>query len=398
MFNHLYYIPLIFKKYIKYMKIALTGGGSGGHTSSAIAFWEELTAYCHDKQVNLESFYIGSYDGIEKEVSQKNNIPYYSISTGKLRRYLSFKNFIDIFKVFKGLFEALGILNKNNPDILFSTGGFVSVPVVIAGWLKKIPIVIHEQTISIGLANKIASKFATTVCLSFKESLKYFPKDKVILTGPLVRSNLTTGSAEKCRSLFKLSDNLPLIYITGGSQGSHLINNTIKAILPELLEYTNIIHQCGKTPNHDDFKILTEYREALPYRLKHRYTVLDYVQEELTDIYARTNLLIGRAGAGTVSEAIALKIPCIFIPLKIATKDEQTKNAKVIADVGGAIIIKEDDLNSEMLKDTILNLFESGNQLTLMKQAIENVSIDYSSKKVLEIILKLAYQRDMGYH
>ena len=373
------------------MKLVITGGGSGGHTIPAITIYDALNDFYNNKDEKFDCIYIGSYDGIEKEIAKKKYISFYPIATGKLRRYFSFSNFIDIFRIFKGIFDSIKILKKFNPQITFSTGGFVSVPVVIASKLLKIPIVIHEQTVNVGLANKIASKFAQTVAISFLSSQKYFPKSKTIHTGQPIRKILFNGSKENCYERFNLNKNLPIVYVTGGSQGSHKINQILIKIIPTLINKANIIHQCGKTQGHNDFDELIEFKSSLNIDIQTQYIVKDFIHEdELKDILAGSSLLIGRAGAGTVNEAIALKIPSIFIPLPFATKNEQYENAKIMQSIGGAEIIDESNLNSELLNKTIDLLLFNTDKHNKMKNNLNTYSNINATDIILDIIISKA--------
>ncbi|MDH4128555.1 MAG: undecaprenyldiphospho-muramoylpentapeptide beta-N-acetylglucosaminyltransferase [Spirochaetota bacterium] len=373
------------------MKLVITGGGSGGHTLPAITIYDALSEYYINKSEKLECIYIGSHDGIEKEIAQKKNIPYYPIATGKLRRYFSTSNFTDLFRILKGIFSSKKILKQFKPQIVFSTGGFVSVPVVIASRMLKIPIVIHEQTVSVGLANKISSKFAQVIAISFLSSQKYFPQSKTIHTGQPIRKELFYGSKENCYKKFNLSKNLPIIYVTGGSQGSHKINQLFKELIPDLIHKANIIHQCGKTQGHNDFNELIHFKNSLPKDIQNQYIVKDFIHEdELKDILAGSSLLIGRAGAGTVNEAIALKIPSIFIPLAIATKNEQYENAKIMQSIGGADIVDESNITVELLKEKITSILFDPEKLNEMYNNLNAVSIDNATDKILNIIINTA--------
>ncbi len=372
------------------MKIAITGGGSGGHTLPAVTIYDELVGYFQTTASNekFNCIYIGSKDGIENQVANNKNIPFHYISTGKLRRYFSLKNISDILRIIKGIFDSYSILKTFKADILFSTGGFVSVPVVIASKILSIPVIIHEQTTSVGLANKIASYFALKIAISFPSAKKYFPESKVIHTGQPIRKELFTGSKDECYKIFNLNKNLPLIYITGGSQGSHKINTTFKPILKDLLQLSNIIHQCGKTDGHNDFQELNDYKQSLPDSVKHHYIIKDFINtQELKHILNGTDLLIGRSGAGTVSEVLALAIPSIFIPLPSATRNEQYTNARMLEEISAAQIINENTLNPELLKESIINLIINHKTLTDMKKNIKKISMPSANNIIVELLI-----------
>ena len=222
-------------------KIIMTGGGTAGHVTPNIALMPAL------KKEGYEISYIGSYNGIEKNLIEAQGIPYYGISSGKLRRYFDLKNFSDPFKVANGYFQAIRLLKKIKPDVVFSKGGFVSVPVVLAAKHCHIPAIIHESDITPGLANKLAIPGATKVCCNFPETLKYLPQEKAVLTGSPIRQELLTGDAAKALSICHFDDSgKPVILIIGGSTGSKAINTAVRDLLPELLTRYRIIHLCGK--------------------------------------------------------------------------------------------------------------------------------------------------------
>ncbi|MDH5682395.1 MAG: undecaprenyldiphospho-muramoylpentapeptide beta-N-acetylglucosaminyltransferase [Spirochaetota bacterium] len=369
------------------LKLALTGGGSGGHTVPAMTVYQGFAQYARENNQDFHSVYLGSRDGIEREVAVEANIPYHIIATGKLRRYFSLKNITDIFRILKGVCDSFWILRRVRPDIVFSTGGFVSVPVVMAARMLSIPVVIHEQTSSVGLANKIAAKFARKVCVSFPSSEKYFPREKVILTGLPLRKILRSGKAETCFERFSLDTSLPLLYVTGGSQGSHKINTMIREKLSDLLENCNLIHQCGKSPNHNDFEELKALRETLPGAVRHRYVLKDFVNEdELKDIYAGSSLLLGRSGAGTVNECLSLSLPAIFIPLAIATRNEQYHNARILSDLGGGIILSEAELTADTLFAEIKRLISDSGELKRMKESLKKYSREDSTEMIIKVL------------
>lgn len=346
-------------------KLIITGGGSGGHTMPAIAIIESLLSKFDENSIDI--LYVGSKKGIEKKITAENNIRFKSISTGKLRRYFSFENFIDLFKVVKGIFDSFFLVIKYKPDLVFSTGGFVSVPMVIAAHFCKVKVLIHEQTVDAGLANKIAGKFADKVALTFEDSKKYFQIDKTVVTGIPLRNAIFNGDGEKAFDKFGFDKKLPVLYISGGGLGCHVLNETLLNILPKLLNITNIVIQTGNANDGMDYNNLKEYKESLSDELKKRVQVFNFIGSDLGDIFAMTDLVVARSGAGTVNELIALKIPAIFIPLAIATNDEQTKNAMIMKNKETAIVIKETELNGDLLYDTIYSVLMS-EKLVKMKE------------------------------
>ena len=263
-------------------KIIMTGGGTAGHVTPNLALVPKL------KENGFEIKYIGSTNGIEKEIIQKNNIPYFAISSGKLRRYFDVKNFTDPFKVMKGIMQAYRILSKEKPDVVFSKGGFVAVPVVIAATMKKIPVVAHESDMTPGLANKLSAPFCDKLCVTFRESLKYIKDNKGVLTGSPIREEILKGNKEKGKEFCGFNDNKEILFIMGGSLGSKLINEEIRKNLERLLEKFNIIHICGKG------NIDTSLNK------KKGYKQFEYVTEELPDLMKAADYIISRAGANSI--------------------------------------------------------------------------------------------------
>jgi len=372
---------------IKEYKIIITGGGSGGHTMPAVAVIETLEEYFKKINKKYIILYIGSHNGIERNIAQKFNINYKSISTGKFRRYFSLKNIIDIFNVINGYFKSLRIIKKFCPDLLFSTGGFVSVPPVIAAKRLKIPVIIHEQTIDAGLANKIASKFADKVCITFHESKRYFPDNKTVITGIPLRKLIFNGSKERAYKRFGFDKKLPVVYFTGGGLGCHILNQIAINIIGELSKKCNIIYQTGRSENNNDYDEMINMFNLLNTKYKNRVKIFDFIHEELPDVFSITDLAVARSGAGTVNEFLALKIPAIFIPLAIATNDEQYKNAEIIQKLGGAVIIRENDLNEKLLLNTINEILFT-KMINKMKINLKKAGFKNGSSNILDIIIK----------
>lgn len=322
-------------------RIVLTGGGTAGHVTPNMALIPELQKEGFDIQ------YIGSYEGIEKDLISGMNIPYHGISSGKLRRYFDPKNFTDPFKVLKGYVESSKLLKTLNPDIVFSKGGFVSVPVVLAARRRKIPCIIHESDITPGLANKLSIPSATKVCCNFPETIQYLPAEKAVLTGSPIRKELFSGKKENGLKLCGFTDKKPVILVIGGSLGSVVVNNAVRESLDTLLDQFQIIHLCGK--------------DKLDSSLQNKkgYVQFEYVKKELSDLLAATDLMISRAGANAICEILALRKPHILIPLSAAaSRGDQILNARSFEKQGYSYVIEEEQLTSESLILAVNKVFD----------------------------------------
>ncbi|GGA27097.1 undecaprenyldiphospho-muramoylpentapeptide beta-N-acetylglucosaminyltransferase [Psychrobacillus lasiicapitis] len=321
--------------------IVLTGGGTAGHVSLNEAIIPELI------KKGYKIHYIGSYDGIEKTIIQENfpTLPYHSISNGKLRRYFSVKNFSDPFKVLYGTLQALSILRKVKPSIVFSKGGFVSVPVAIAAKLANIPVVIHESDLTPGLANKIASSFAEHIFTVFEETLNYLPKEKASSIGAIIRPDLFFGNEEVAERLTGFQAEKNTLIIMGGSQGSAKINEVIKDNIEALTSKFQIIHLCGKG-NLD--ATLTG---------KPNYIAFEYVTDELPHLLKISDYVISRAGSNSIFEFLELKKPMLLIPLSIhASRGDQVLNANFFENKGYALKLEEEHLTTKSFMDTLSDL------------------------------------------
>lgn len=321
-------------------RIILTGGGTAGHVTPNIALLPRL------KELHYDIHYIGSYEGIEKELIEQFGIPYHGISSGKLRRYFSLKNFTDPFRIIKGLAEADKLIKTLKPDVIFSKGGFVSVPVVMAGKRHHVPTIIHESDMTPGLANKLSIPSATKVCCNFPETLEHLPKEKAVLTGSPIRQELLRGNKIAALDFCGLTSDKPVILIIGGSLGSVAVNNAVRAILPELLKDFQVIHLCGKGKVDESLKDLKGYVQ------------FEYIQNELKDIFALTDIIISRAGANAICEIAALRKPNLLIPLSAnASRGDQILNARSFERQGFSIVLEEEELTNEKLLSSIHKLY-----------------------------------------
>lgn len=321
-------------------KIVLTGGGTAGHVTPNIALLPRL------KELGYEVSYIGSYDGIEKKLIADFEIPYYGIATGKLRRYLDIKNLTDPFRVIKGFGEARKYLKRINPDIVFSKGGFVSVPVIRAAATLHIPCIIHESDMTPGLANKLCIPAAKKVCCNFPETVSLLPKDKAVLTGSPIREELARGDKIAALDICGFTANKPVILVIGGSLGAASINQAVRDALPKLLADFQVIHICGKE-KIDNMLLHTE-----------GYIQFEYVKAELKDLFALADVVISRAGANSICELLALKKPNLLIPLPAtSSRGDQILNAKSFEAQGYSMVINDDDLSPDLLVEKITELY-----------------------------------------
>jgi UDP-N-acetylglucosamine--N-acetylmuramyl-(pentapeptide) pyrophosphoryl-undecaprenol N-acetylglucosamine transferase len=323
--------------------IILTGGGTAGHVSLNEAIIPSLI------EAGYKVHYIGSHDGIEKEIigNAFPNIPYHSISSGKLRRYFSMKNFSDPFKVMAGVGQAFSIIKKVKPTVIFSKGGFVSVPVVVAAKLANIPVVVHESDVTPGLANKIAQPFASHVFTVFKETMKHLPSDKTTNTGSIIRQQLFEGNKERGLNFCGFTTDKKVLLVMGGSLGSVVINDALRNNLQTLLDKYQIIHLCGKGNKDGNLDNLAGYKQ------------FEYVTTELPDLLYAADLVVSRAGSNSIFEFLALHKPMLLIPLSAAkSRGDQILNARLFKKQGFAHVLDEDTMTSADFLAAIMQLEE----------------------------------------
>ncbi|SMF84025.1 UDP-N-acetylglucosamine-N-acetylmuramylpentapeptide N-acetylglucosamine transferase [Paenibacillus uliginis N3/975] len=347
-------------------KIIFTGGGSAGHVTVNLALIPKFI------EAGWSTGYIGSNNGIERElVTPISSVSYYSISTGKLRRYLDFQNIKDPFKVVRGVFQAYQIIKSQKPDIVFSKGGFVSVPVVIGAWLNKIPVIIHESDLTPGLANKLAIPFASVICTTFPETANSLGKNKCHYVGPVLREKLKQGNAERGRIFTRFTKRgKPTILIMGGSLGARRINQVVRDSLSKLTEHFQIVHLCGKG-QLDSSLTNSDYRQY------------EYINEELPDILAMCDFVISRAGSNSIFEFLYFKKPMILIPLtKEQSRGDQLLNAASFERNGYCKVLYEEHLSTETLLEYIEEISQN------KELFIRNMS-QFESKDALSIVYNL---------
>ena len=347
-------------------KIILTGGGTAGHVLPNITLMPKL------RELGFDIYYVGSYDGIERGLVEFHNIPYYGISSGKLRRYFDFKNFTDVFRIIKGVWDSLKILSRIKPDIIFSKGGFVVVPLIFAAKIKSVKVIIHESDLTPGLANRLAQPLAKKVLVSFPETLKYVPKKKSILTGIPVRSDLTTASKEEGLRFLNFRDSgKPIMLVMGGSQGSAAINAYIRKVLPELLKRYRVVLLCGRG---NLCKInLDGYRE---------YEVLN---KDLPRVLMAADIIVSRAGANTLFELLVLRKPNLLIPLTLGqSRGDQIINAESFRNRGFSAILDEKFL-AEKFFDEVHDLYINREKYV---RAMSKVELSDAAKEIIEVIIE----------
>ena len=321
--------------------IVLTGGGTAGHVTPNIALMGRL------KEQGYQISYIGSYNGIEKTLIEELGIPYYGISSGKLRRYFDLKNFTDPFRVLKGFSEARKLLKQLKPDVVFSKGGFVTVPVVVAAGRLKIPAIIHESDMTPGLANKLCIPSAVKVCCNFPETKAHLPEGKAVVTGTPIRPELLQGDADKGRAFTGFTSEKPVIMIIGGSLGAQAVNDAVRRILPDLLKDFQVVHLCGKGKQDDSKNDLKGYVQY------------EYIESELADLFAMADIVISRAGANAICELQALKKPNLLIPLSAnASRGDQILNARSFEKQGFSMVLEEEAITDEVLLKAVHDLYD----------------------------------------
>ena len=354
-------------------RIVLTGGGTAGHVTPNIALIPAL------KTAGYDIHYIGSYEGMEKALIEDYSIPYHGIATGKLRRYFSWQNFTDPFKVIKGFGEADKLMKELKPSIVFSKGGFVSVPVVWAAKKNNIPVIIHESDMTPGLANKLSFSSATKICCNFPETVERLPKDKGILTGCPIRAELMLGDAGKAETICDFADrDKPVIMVTGGSLGAASVNSMIRKILPRLLEKFNVLHLCGKGKSDETLDGTAGYHQ------------IEYAKDEMKDLFAYSDVVVSRAGANAICELLALHKPNLLIPLPAsASRGDQLLNAESFRKQGFSLVLDEDkDLTEDTLYNTICDLYDR-------REEFRKVMLKSEQTNAVSVVMKLIEENSL---
>jgi UDP-N-acetylglucosamine--N-acetylmuramyl-(pentapeptide) pyrophosphoryl-undecaprenol N-acetylglucosamine transferase len=389
------------------LRIAVTGGGTGGHTFPALTVIHEIRCAATDGSLPgaPDFMYLGSAHGFEHWAAEREGVPFAAVRTGKLRRgmrrrdVVTRENIRDIFRIAKGIGDALRMLSRFKPHILFATGGYVAVPGVVAAHILKIPILVHEPTPQLGLANRISARLATQVALSFPSSLSTLSprlRKKATVTGNPVRAEVFSGDAARAREMFEFNvanAELPVVYITGGVQGAQSINRAVEQSLSEILRHCCVIHQCGSRQGTetDDLRHLQSVRASLSPELQGRYYVTPLIHnDQIGDVFALADLIVSRSGAGTANEVAALGKPAIWVPLIPTGGDEQRRIANEFAKVGAALVIPNPQLTPNLLAKSIASILQDEDRRRRMAVSARSLHIPRAAQRLSQIVFTLA--------
>ncbi|WP_131102111.1 UDP-N-acetylglucosamine--N-acetylmuramyl-(pentapeptide) pyrophosphoryl-undecaprenol N-acetylglucosamine transferase [Streptomonospora litoralis] len=376
------------------MRLMVTGGGTGGHTYPALTAVNALRARLESQGRGLEVLWVGAEDSLEKRVARSNGIPFRSVDTGKVRRsknplkMISGENIRDMGKAFRGVFQSRRVVADFRPDVVLATGGYVAVPVGLAARMGGRPLVVHEQTVLLGLANRVLARTGARMAVTSESTLKLLPESaraQAVVTGNPVRPAVLEGQAEKGAAGLGFEGydpDLPTVYVTGGAQGSVQINDTVRGVLPWLLERANVVHQCGEA-NVDDLRAAT--RDLDP-ALAARHHVTAFVGAELPDVLAMADVVVSRSGAGTIAELTALGKAAVFIPLASSAGDEQRHNARHLQEAGAALALV-DEVSPERLRENLDPLLtDADHRATVAEKAKEHGRPD-AADRLVDVVL-----------
>ncbi|MEK7544589.1 MAG: undecaprenyldiphospho-muramoylpentapeptide beta-N-acetylglucosaminyltransferase [Patescibacteria group bacterium] len=331
------------------MRIVFTGGGTAGHILPNIAVFEEL-----QKNTTVEALYIGSFDGPERAICGEYGVRFQGVSCGKFRRYFSWKNFLSPFQVVVGFFQSLAILRRFRAKVVMSKGGYVSFPVVLAAWVLRIPVILHESDVSPGMANRMCARLAKIVCVAWPETK--FPGSRTVVTGIPVRDAILRGSRAEGLKLTGFSGKKPILLVMGGSLGAQFLNQLVVKMLPELVKVYDVVHLTG--------------RGGSPIAPQKNYISFEYLNRELAHVYALTDVCLSRAGASAISEFSSLKIPAVYVPLGTdGSRGDQILNARKMEDCGGAVVIVQKNASVERVTSVLAELASDGIRRAQMADA-----------------------------
>ena len=373
------------------MKILLTGGGSGGHFYPLMTVASALNAVADQEKIAVMDIVYMAENPYDKNVLLQNGVKFKKVYSGKMRRYFSFLNIIDAVKIIPGIIKSVISMYFNFPDIVFSKGGHESFPPVLAARILGVPVMIHESDVVPGKSNVWAGKFAKRVAISFAESVTYFSKDKTALVGNPTRKEFFIRDVLGAKEFFKLEEKTPVIFVFGGSQGSQNINDNILDILPDILANYQVIHQCGKNNYADCVGRASLILEKLEF--KNRYKLFPYLDfDEMRMAYGTADLVVSRAGAGSIFEIAASGLPSIIIPLTGSAQDHQRENAYAYAKTDASVVIEESNLKPHILKSEIERLIGDKEGLKKMGEFAKHFSKPDAAEKIAREIIRLAIE------
>jgi UDP-N-acetylglucosamine--N-acetylmuramyl-(pentapeptide) pyrophosphoryl-undecaprenol N-acetylglucosamine transferase len=380
-------------KHLGGIRIIVTGGGTGGHTYPALTTIHELRAWFAETGIHAQFLWVGVASGLEAKICRQEHIPFKAITTGKLRRSPTprelARNVADAFRIPLGVLQAFGIVLRTRPDVVLSTGGYVCVPIGVAAWVLRRPLVMHEQTATVGLANRILARLATRVLLSHESSIEHLParaRRRAVVTGNPIRPEVLAGDRTRGLAGYGQDAQSPLVLVTGGATGALQVNDLVAAILPDVLPYCYLLHQSGEY----GFARAREAAAALPGPLALRYRVVDYIHDELPDVLAAADVVICRSGASTTAELTGLGKAAILIPLVPTSGDEQRRTARHLAAEGAARMLTGSDATPERLRDELLELLKNPEERSAMAaRAREHGRPDAASRVAQEITVAI---------
>jgi UDP-N-acetylglucosamine--N-acetylmuramyl-(pentapeptide) pyrophosphoryl-undecaprenol N-acetylglucosamine transferase len=374
------------------VRIAFAGGGTGGHTAPILAVVDELRQRFADR---VELLWLGGRAGPEGEAALARRVAFVAVPAAKLRRYADVRNFTELPFVLAGLLLSLRELKRFGAQALLSTGGYVSLPPTLAAYLLRIPILVHEQTALAGLATRIEARLASRVAVSFPSSTEHFQSGKVFVSGNPVRKEVLEGDRQKGLAVLGFSNSSPVVYITGGIQGAHALNRVVGMCLQDLVVLAQVVHQCGRQPAgfEQDLPWLLSLRERLPPELRARYVVRERIREEIGHVYAAADLVIGRAGAGTVFELAAAGRPAVLVPLPGSAAGEQVLNARALEALGAAVVLEQQYLNPTSLLELLRGLLGDRQKLRSMGEKARRLYRPDAAEVLADVLVGLATGR-----
>lgn len=368
------------------MKVLFASGGTGGHILPVIAVKEELEKLAQVQQVTLELLLVGQLDDVAKQLLDSHHIPYKEVYAGKIRRYFSIDNFIDIFRSIWGLAQAQWYIWKFMPDVTFGKGGYASVPGVLVSWVYQIPTLIHESDSVPGLANKFLGKFASIVAVGFPDVAKFFGKKKTSIVGNMTHPDIAKGSKDEAGKIFELTFEKPILLIVGGSQGAKMMNQVIWEILPELLDLVEIIHIVGKN-NIDEARNVSRSLESYQDRLYHYAGFLD---SEMKHAYAAADLVVSRAGASSIMDICLTHKPSFLVPITVDA-GQQRSNAYEMAKIGASIVLEEPNFTPHIVLEKINELLQQPDIMKSMSEQTVQFATPDAAARIAEELFNLSH-------